>query len=90
VTGIRVEWECKDCGNVRRVEVTDVVSAVYRFRPARWQANNGGLRCDLCSVRVTTTSPDSSVTTFHQGQHAGVPAGDMRAQLSRPARRWLR
>lgn len=79
---IAIDWRCKGCGNVRRTDVTDVTTSVIRYKPQGWNIVDGRIKCDACSIKVTTTTPDG-VTTIHRVQQGQTQTPDgMRAQLS--------
>lgn len=79
--GICIDFRCKGCGAVRRIDVTDLARAVGAYRPESWDIAQDGVRCVQCAVsapRVEMSAP---------GPAANIPPGmdvsqQMRDQLS--------
>jgi len=78
---ISIDWRCKSCATVRRVDVDDISRSVAGYKPFGWLwGADGSIRCDLCATKVTSTAPDG-VTTIHQGQR-GETAAEIRARMT--------
>lgn len=73
---ITLEWSCKTCGGIRRVEVTDPVTSILAHKPAGWSFDDSvSSMCDRCTTQGVTSPHPARSADQVRDQLSGLRAG---------------